>query len=121
MKKVITLIVIILVILILIITPVAVLRYVGLKRQQEVRLFIEEVVESINDQTDFYKKHAEKRAISGIERHIGSITDNYEVLIVDYDWGTYDYRVAFDNNNTFRVKVVRDKDVYIVINFSADY
>ena len=52
------------------------LRHVGRMRKREARSFLSQVIESINDQTDFYKKHSRNQALEDIEKDRDKISDN---------------------------------------------
>lgn len=116
----------IVVILMIIVTGVSVLPIIWVitgriydKNEQRAREFVQKIVNSINQHTDYFKQHSEKDAIKEIEENIGEITDNYEIEVLDYEWAYYEYRLTFDKTNKFNVSVMRlAHDNFIIVHFT---
>lgn len=92
--------------------------WISERNEHRAREFVQKVVESINQQTDYYKQHCRKDAIEKIEENIYTITDNYEVKVVDFEWAYYEYHLTFNGTNKFYVSVMRTaRDDFILVHF----
>ncbi|MHC4640776.1 MAG: hypothetical protein ACYS32_03960 [Planctomycetota bacterium] len=78
-------------------------------REREARSFLIQAIESINKQTDFYKKHSEKEALEEIEKSRFAITNNYTITLHYDTWSAYDYEVVFDRSYASYVDIHRIK------------
>ena len=86
-------------------------------REREARSFLIQAIESINKQTDFYKKHSEKEALENIEKNRFAITNNYTITLHYDTWSDYDYEIVFDRNYGFYVTIHRKKGSLVISDF----
>lgn len=77
------------------------------RNEHRAREFVETVVDSINQRTDYYKYHCRKDVLSDIEESIGVISSNYKVTVIDSEWSYYEFDLTFDGKNKFLVDVQR--------------
>jgi hypothetical protein len=78
-------------------------------REREARSFLIQAIESINKQTDFYKKHSKKEALEEIEKSRFAITNNYTIILHYDTWSEYDYEVIFDVYTSSYIDIHRIK------------
>jgi len=81
------------------------IRYRSWQEQKQAKIFLHQIIDSVLNQTEFYKNNSEKEAIEELNNNIGIITNLYDVIIVDYDFGTWDCLLLFDNDRAFRAGV----------------
>ncbi|MFX0067347.1 MAG: hypothetical protein ACFFC7_34940 [Candidatus Hermodarchaeota archaeon] len=86
-------------------------------REREARSFLIQAIESINKQTDFYKKHSEREALENIEEYKDVITNNYTITCHYDTWSEYDYEVVFDRSYGFYVTIQRKKGSLVISDF----
>ena len=78
-------------------------------KKAETRAFLEQVIVSINKDTDLYKQQFQK--LSEIKQnpwqYLDQVSDKYTISLVDFnfDEGRYDYIVTFNGNMMFHVLV----------------
>lgn len=77
------------------------------RNERRAREFVENVVDSINQHTEYYKHHCSKQAIEDIEGSIAVITANYKISVIEAEPSYYEYDVTFDGKNKFRFDVIR--------------
>ncbi len=102
--------VIILSILILLISIFAIGRYMTEKETEEVKRFIGQIITSVNEGTDFYKKQSHEKAVENIQDHKGEISVDYEIFINEVSMGHYECSVTFNNKTKFGIVVEAYKD-----------
>jgi archaellum biogenesis ATPase FlaH len=75
------------------------------RNERRAREFVEIVVDSINQQTEYYKHHCSKDALAEIEGSINEITDKYKITVITAEQSYYEYDLTFDGKNKFTVDV----------------
>lgn len=81
-----------------------------LNEQQDVRDFVDKIISSVLDQTEFYKKHSQKQAIETIEEYANDFSKCYKVGTFDKTFHAYEAVIIFDNEKRFYVDVIVRKD-----------
>jgi hypothetical protein len=76
------------------------------RNERGAREFVEKIVGSINQRTDFYKYHCRKDAIPDIEGYVSEFTNNYKITFIEFSSPIYSYDLTFDGKNKFRIDVV---------------
>jgi len=80
------------------------------KKEQKSREFLEQIIESVNNQTDFYKKRASALNVRQIEIYKDKFSNDYEIDLIDSDPGHYEYKITFNGKNEFLIIVLITKD-----------
>jgi competence protein ComGC len=97
----------------------------NLQREQlEAREFLVQIIESVKNQTDLYKKKAYARDIREIEIYRDKFSDNYEIELIDSDLGFYEYIITFNHEDRFYVNVIADDNGFTLSNlkkFDEDF
>lgn len=86
-------------------------------------MFLEKTLLLLAERDKTYRNFLENRAQEDIPENIQNITNEFTVSIVDYDFGTYDYRIFFkDTNRSFRATVSRNPNgEFRMTSFFPDY
>lgn len=74
------------------------------KAEQKARGFLEKVLVSVNDSTDFYKKHSTENVMRNIEEQKTKISKDYIIEVFNNE-GPYEYFVTFDKKYTFKADI----------------
>ena len=69
------------------------------RRERKARDFLEAVVDSIYQNTEYYKLHCSKDELAEIEKYINEITNNYKITTIDSEWAYYEFDLTFDGKN----------------------
>lgn len=99
--------IILLSIIILLSSLVAIGKYYGRKKEKIVRQFLSRVIDSINENTLFYKENSSEKALEEIQNDIDKISKDYEITVIDYDPGYYEYQVTFNKSNKIYAVVMQ--------------
>lgn len=83
-----------------------VLRPTPWKAEEKARAFLEDVINSVNSGTDFYKKRSRQSAVSNIEEHKAMISNSYIIEVFNNE-GPFEYFVTFDGKYTFKADVTK--------------
>ena len=113
-------IVLILTIVIFLTIPISFLMVVrGRVRNEEkqVREFVVQIIDSINDKSDFHVRHVRTRAIQNIEKNIGKISKNYKIHLIDISGGLFEYNVIFDSLYSFKISARKSNSGFIIRSF----
>jgi len=86
------------------ISLVIIMRPTTLKKERKAKALLEKVITSVNDSTDFYKKHSTASVIGDIEEHKTKISKNYIIEVFNNE-GPFEYFVTFDKKYTFDVVI----------------
>lgn len=86
------------------------------KAERKARAFLEKVITSVNNDTDFYKKRSKENAVSDMEEHKTMISNNYIIEVFNNE-GPYEYFVTFDEKYTFKVDINRSREGLILYKF----
>ena len=88
------------------------------RQEKKARKFLVKVVTSINENTDFYKKHTKKQALDRIKkyRHL-IIEDRHIKLYGSSEQGVHEYFVTFGKMYKFKVNIRVTKGAFILDRF----
>ena len=75
-------------------------------QKQKVEEFIEQIITSAIEQTEFYKKHSSNRAIDSIQKDAKNFSNCYKIRFADVTFNAYEFTVIFDNGSEFYVDVI---------------
>jgi hypothetical protein len=90
----------------------------NLQREQiKAHEFLVQIIESVKNQTDLYKKKAYERDIREIEIYKDTFSNNYEIELIDHDPKYYKYRIIFDQKYNFYAVVTASKDGFTLSHF----
>jgi hypothetical protein len=82
----------------------------SLQREQlEAREFLVQVIESVRNQTDFYKKKGFSRDIREIEIYKDKFSDNYKIKLIENELGYHTYMIIFGGENEFYIVITGKK------------
>jgi hypothetical protein len=84
------------------------LKYRYYQGQKKVQVFLHHVIDSVRNDTDFYKEHAAKSALrdyEGLKKNADKMTGPNDIIIVDYDWGMYECKITFADKTIFYAEV----------------
>jgi len=87
--------------------------------EKQVREFVVQIINSVNDKSDFHIKHAMPKAVEDIEKNIGKISKNYKIHLIDISWGLFEYNVIFDDLYTFYVGVIKSNKGFQIRSFKS--
>ena len=95
--------------------------YTADHNKQIIREFIEQTIETINQNEDYYKNRCSDDAVAEIKLNRSAISRNYKIIFLDVDAPIYEYNVIFDGNNVFKVDVWFEKyRMPKIVHFSYD-
>ncbi len=80
------------------------------REREKVTKFIDQIVHSVIEQTDFYKEHSNTQVLANLEKHAIDFTDFYKIDISDHTFDAYESIVTFDNGKQFYVDVLLRKE-----------
>jgi len=72
--------------------------------------FIDQIISSVLNQTEFHKLHSSKEALKELQRYAKNFTPRYRINVKDKTFSSYESEVIFDNGQMFYVDVTIYKD-----------
>lgn len=84
---------------------IGIVQYRSLQKQKEAQVFIGQVINSVLEDTKFYKDNSEEDIIVELQENRNIMTDNYTISTLDYSGATYEAKISFDNGIEFKVDV----------------
>jgi type II secretory pathway pseudopilin PulG len=128
-RKLLRVIIVIVIILIILGSMIAFLIHRSIQREAkekiEAKQFLQQVVDSIRNNTDYYKNHSEQRVFkefNELEPSIKKMSGNYDIIYIDYYLGgAYEYRILFENNTAFITDVVFEKGNPLLLRFLPEH
>jgi hypothetical protein len=84
------------------------------KVEKKAARFLEQIITSINEQTNFYKEHSQFNVVSDIETHLSKISRNYKWRIFRQSENLIEYFVTFDETYEFQFDVAISKKGHIL-------
>ena len=75
-------------------------------QKQKVEEFIEQIITSAIEQTEFHKKHSSNHAIDSIQKEAKNFSNCYKIRFMDVTFNAYEFTVIFDNGSEFYVDVI---------------
>ncbi len=85
-------------------------KYYVHRTEQKSREFLVQIIESVNDQTDFYKERTHAMDRREIDINRDKFSEDYEIKLIDRDLGHYEYKVTFDEENELLIIVIMTED-----------
>jgi hypothetical protein len=87
-------------------------RHESLRKEQEAREFLEQVITSINNETEFYKIHTNELNLKDIEANKDGLSKDYKIHLIDFDPGHYEYEMEFSGGKRFYIVVIKFEEGY---------
>lgn len=89
------------------------------RRTEEATKFFRQILVSINNETDFHKKHSDESAIQQIQVHRSMISSKHTLVYrhIEGEWEDFYFYVEFDEKHLFEIHVGSSEKGFLVKSF----
>ncbi|MDD5063261.1 MAG: hypothetical protein PHQ35_00695 [Phycisphaerae bacterium] len=95
-------------------------KYREQQKQDQMQTFVYQIIDSVRNQTEFYKNNAEEIAIERLNNSIGRMSGNFNVFVGCYNFGFGGHgncQIVFENGDVFFANVEYEKGKFFLSGF----